>query len=239
MKKLFLLLFVIISLYTYAEPIIIGVAEPYIFSQNTESLFVQNNLLFELFSSHRNEDYVFLSIENQTNVHNNYFSQNIEYAINNNFDALLLIEVFSHNPTVYIHVKYVSPTNNVILFSEGYTLEFNIQANDNLEEVVKEILAKIIQQELPQTIKQKNISEKSKQKDNQDPSFSPLNMLMLSLNFYPKHELFFSHGFLKNNSFFLTLSSLYVGYSFYLSEVVLSIEMLLDLVFNKKILILI
>ncbi|HBI38483.1 MAG: hypothetical protein A2015_16340 [Spirochaetes bacterium GWF1_31_7] len=218
MKKInYIVCFLFLLFVAFSNPVIIGIAEPYIFNKTNGTLFIQNNIIFELLTLLKSDQFEFSSISTSASSLNNYRINNIQYAISNNFDYLLLIETYSISNKIFMHIKLIDPYTNQNIFIKNFNIEFDIKVNEAIGIISSNIIYEL--SNLTLKIKQKkNIVDVNKEEKKDIKNNDIISDLLIMLNNYPKNEIFFMNGFFKNNSEVFSLFNLYTGYSRYISD---------------------
>ncbi len=218
MKKIiYILYFLFVFFICFSSPVIIGIAEPYVFNKTNGTLFIQNNIIFELFTLLKSDQLELNSISTSVSGLNNYRINNIQYAISNNFDYLILIETYSINNKIFIHIKLVDPYTNQNILIKNFNIEFDIKVNETIGIISTNIINELTNMKL-KTKPKKNSIDISKEEKKDVENNDIISDLLIMLNNYPKNEIFFLNGFFKNNSEVFSMLNLYTGYSRYISD---------------------
>lgn len=222
-KKLFLFFyFLLFSSFMYAQSVSIGIVNPFLYQNSTETLLIKSNLVFEIFSADNEGRFYFKNItckgatfdELQQNAFSSAGDEDIQYVF--------LFKTYKLYENIILQSYLFDIDKNQLLYSKNYPIEFNIKINESIAAVAEQIIDDILQLkfEVREAAKSKSEKKESKKVDdeNADVESEKVRIENLLDKETFKHELFVANGFLKVNSQTLTFTSLYTGYSFYASD---------------------
>lgn len=212
-----IILFLLLNFISFSDSLNIGVAEPYAFNKSNGTVFIKNNLIFELFTLFKNDNYKLFPIYEETLNISDFYSKNIEYSIENNFDYLLFIETYSAKDYIFLTINFFNPYTKEKILMKIYNIKFDIQINKNLEDISEQIFTSIENLNLQKNPK-KNILQTNNESKEEKKTNDFFDDFAVLLNNYPKNEVFVMNGFLKNNSEIYSNLSIYTGYSRYISN---------------------
>lgn len=223
-KKLFLFIFFLLysSFFMFAQSVSIGVVNPFLYQNSTETLLIKSNLIFEIFGTDNEGRFNFKNIackgatfeELQQNAFSSAEEEGLQY--------IFLFKTYKLYENIILQSYLFDVNKNQLLYSKNYPIEFNIKINESIATVAEQIIGDILQLKFEVREVPKNKSEKKEIKKNNIENIDGesesirIENLLDKENF--KHELFVANGFLKVNSKTLTFTSLYTGYSFYASD---------------------
>lgn len=206
MKKKFLLLILLFTInYIYSREIInYGISYPFIQNETSEIIFLNKQFPFEIIFNNENEQnqYNLIRLDEEVNE-TKYLDLLKEYTINENYDYLILSNIYSNDNYIFFNIKLINPYSDIIIFSKLFINKIDYTINEFLTETVKKVLAEIDNLNLGKPEKFK-IKEKDDEKK--------FDFVKTNIKF--KHEIFILNGFFKNHSYSLSFLDLMVGYNF-------------------------
>lgn len=217
---LFCYLFLFSSFSIIAQSVSIGVVNPFLYQNSTETLLIKSNLVFELFSANNGDKFLLKNLNCSGNSFED-LQQNAFYtAAEESLRYIFMFKTYNLYGNVILQVYLFDINKSKELYKKNYPIEFNIKINESIAVVAEQIITDVLQVDFeieediikPKTDKTK----KAEKKGNTEVEKERIENLLDKEKF--KHELFVSNGFLKVNSQTLTLASVYTGYSFYASD---------------------
>lgn len=223
MKKWFIIVLFFVFQLSYSQSEVIaekgvatiGLATPFTYQINTETLIVKNNLIFELYSVNQTEHIYFKMIDIEKNDLENYENDSIDFAVRENCDYLFLFETYSAGSNIFVQARLLDLLNSDIVFIKTYKLYLDVKVNENITFISEDIVHNILKLDLKNNFNTMN--KTMKRKDTKEEKEIE-NRVLFTFKDSLKHEIFFMNGFLKTNPQIFTVLSLYTGYSYYPNE---------------------
>lgn len=223
-KKLFLIVYFLLyfSFSIYAQSVSIGIVNPFLYQNSTETLLIKSNLVFEIFGADNEGRFNFRNITCKGATFEELQQNAFSAAEEEELQYVFLFKTYKLYESIILQSYLFDVTKKQLIYSKNYPIEFNIKINESIAAVAEQIIDDILQlkfevRELPKTKAEKKEIKKTNN-ENFDTESENVRIENLLDKESFKHELFVANGFLKVNSKTLTLTSLYTGYSFYASD---------------------
>ncbi|MCH5149046.1 MAG: hypothetical protein J1G30_00105 [Spirochaetales bacterium] len=223
-KNLFLFFYFLLfsSFFMYAQSISIGIVNPFLYQNSTETLLIKSNLIFEIFSVDNEGKFSFKNITCKGATFDEWQQNAFSSAEDEDLQYVFLFKTYKLYENIILQSYLFDVEKNQLLYNKNYPIEFNIKINESIAFVAEQIISDIMQLHFDVKEVVKNKSEKKEMTktdaENTDEQAEKIRIENLLDKERFKHELFVANGFLKMNSGTLTFTSLYTGYSFYASD---------------------
>lgn len=216
-QKFFLIIYLFSLSVVFSQPVPLGIVNPFLYQNTTETLLIKSNLIFEILSANVEGNFDIKNLTCKGSTYEDLQRNAFLSAIEENVRYVFLFKTYNLYGNIILHAYLYDIDKNQLLYNKNYPIEFNLKINESIALVAEQIISDISKYnfEIEQVIKK--VPEKKAVKSVEENVEKERIENLLDKE-KARHELFVSHGFFKVNSQTLTLASVYTGYSFYASD---------------------
>lgn len=184
----------------------IGISQTYVKTENTYTMFIARNLIFDLVGRNSEDQYFEFAVqlEDIEKPHSDYEKSIFDESLHNGYDYAFVSTAYSSNEFLFLRIGVINPLTREVVYQSLYTVQTGINIYSEMDRISQEIIQGILLLNLQKVQRR----------------FAPQNVInnetltSFDEEMRTKHELFFQNGFLKVNSEVLSFTSIYTGYGF-------------------------
>ena len=215
--KFFLIIYLFSLSIVFSQPISIGIVNPFLYKNTTETLLIKSNLIFEIFSANDEGSFDLRNLTCKGSTFEDLQKNAFLSGIEEDLRYVFLFKTYNLYGNIILHTYLYDIGKNQLLYNKNYPIEFNLKINESIALVAEQIISDISLLEFEKEQIIKKVPEKAEVKEAEENVEKERIENLLDKEKI-RHEIFVSHGFFKVNSQTLTLASVYTGYSFYASD---------------------